>query len=93
MYISDILTASNFRSNIYNAIKDVVSKSRILKITSKGGNVVILSEDEYNAMKETFHLMKNPINASRLQEGIDSLNKGKSVTLTMEELDKLTDSK
>ncbi len=93
MYISDILTASNFRSNIYNAIKDVVSKSKVLKITSKGGNVVILPEDEYNAMKETFHLMKNPINASRLQEGINSLNKGKSVTLTMEELDKLTDSK
>lgn len=93
MYISDILTASNFRSNIYNAIKDVVSNSRILKITSKGGNVVILPEEEYNAMKETFHLMKNPVNASRLQEGMDSLNRGKSISKTIEELDELTDQK
>lgn len=89
MFISDILTVSNFRSNISNVIKEVISKSMALKITSKGGNVVILPEEEYNSMKETFHLMKNPVNASRLQEGIDSLNSGKAIKKTVEDIDGL----
>lgn len=91
MSISNILSVSNFRSNIYNAIKEVISKSMALKITSKGGNVIIIPEEEYNSMKETFHLMKSPVNSLRLQAGIDSLNRGKAISKTIEELENLTD--
>lgn len=89
MLVSDIFTVSHFRSNIYKSIKEVIAKSMALKITSKGGNVVVIPEDEYNSMKETFHLMKNPANAERLQAGIDNLNRGKSISKSMEDIEKL----
>ena len=91
MAFSNILTASYFRSNLYRSIREIVSNSDILKVTSKGGNVVIISEEEFNSMNETLHLMKSPKNAERMQQGIDSLERGEGKVLTMDELDILID--
>ena len=89
MFFNDILTASSFRSNLFNIIKDVIGGSKALKITSKAGNVVIIPEDEYSSMKETFHLMSSPANAIRINQGISDLESGNTITKTLEELDGL----
>ncbi|GIU51146.1 hypothetical protein TUM4438_39720 [Shewanella sairae] len=39
-------------------------------------NVVMLSEAEFNSWKETLYLLTNPINAKRLFESIEQVNKG-----------------
>lgn len=83
----NLLTASSLRSNLYNIIKDIVSTSKPIKVTSKGGNVVILSEDDYNSMQETFHLLKSPVNAMRLMESKAELEKGAGKILSPEDLE------
>jgi antitoxin YefM len=43
---------------------------------TKGENVVVLSQSDYDSIMETFHLLKSPKNASRLLSAIDEYNKG-----------------
>ena len=85
----DFISASSFRSNLFQTIKDVVSKNVPVKITSKSGNVVLIPEEDYNAMQETFHLLKSPSNAKRLQDAIESLNSGSGINKDMNDLDQL----
>ena len=62
---------STFRSNIFNYIKMVIGDNTPLIVKSKSGNVVILSEEDYNAMQETFYLLKSPKNAQVLLDRIN----------------------
>lgn len=36
----------------------------------KGGNVVVLAEEDYNALEETAYLLRSPANAHRLLEAV-----------------------
>ena len=62
----EIKSISTFRSNIFNYIKMVIGDNTPLKVKSKSGTVVILSEEDYNSMQETFYLLKSPKNAQVL---------------------------
>lgn len=44
----------------------VIGDNTPLKVKSKSGTVVILSEEDYNSMQETFYLLKSPKNAQVL---------------------------
>jgi len=41
-------------------------------ITSKAGNAVLMSADEYAALEETAHLLRSPANAERLSKSLAS---------------------
>jgi antitoxin YefM len=43
------------------------------------GNVVILSEAEFEGWQETVHLLRNPANAKRLLRSIQSADAGRTV--------------
>lgn len=45
-----------------------------------GGNVVMLSEDDYNAMQETLYLLSSPANARMLAQSIAEYQQGKTVS-------------
>ena len=49
----------------------VIGDNTPLIVKSKSGNVVILSEEDYNAMQETFYLLKSPKNAQVLLDRIN----------------------
>ena len=59
----DIKSISTFRSNIFNYVKMVIGDNTPLKVKSKSATVVILFEENYNSMQETFYLLKSPKNA------------------------------
>ena len=44
----------------------------IINVNTKKGNVVIISEDEYNSLTETLYLTSIPGMKDRLEEGIDA---------------------
>ena len=55
-----VTNATALRKNLFGTIEDVVTYNEPVTITSKSGNVVMISESDYNALMETVYLMSNP---------------------------------
>lgn len=55
-----ITNVTALRKNLYNTVENVAQYNEAVTVTSKSGNVVILSESDYNAMVETIYLMSQP---------------------------------
>lgn len=72
-----ITTYSDFRQKLKGYIDEVVKSNSPLFVTrKKGENIVVLSESDYESIMETFHLLKSPKNAGRLQRAVDQYKKG-----------------
>lgn len=55
-----ITTITNFRKNIFAFIEQAVKYHDVVNISTKSGNAVVLSEDDYNSMTETLYLKSVP---------------------------------
>jgi PHD/YefM family antitoxin component YafN of YafNO toxin-antitoxin module len=53
-------TITKARSNLFNLIGNVVNLNDVLKISTKDGNAVVMSEEDYNALMETIYLYNQP---------------------------------
>ena len=82
-----IATYSDFRQKLKSYLDEVFeSKSPLFVTRTKGENIVVLSESDYESIMETFHLLKSPRNAERLQRAVEQYEKGKGeVKLLIEE--------
>jgi PHD/YefM family antitoxin component YafN of YafNO toxin-antitoxin module len=49
-------TITKARSDLFNLIGNVVNLNDILKISTKDGNAVVMSEEDYNSLMETIYL-------------------------------------
>lgn len=66
-----------FRQQLKSYLDKVRNNHTPLIVTSAGSeDVVVLSKSDYESMEETFYLLKNPNNASRLLNGIKDYEKG-----------------
>lgn len=80
------MSAGEARANLYALIEQVNDDAVAVHITSRKGNAVLISEDEYNSLRETRYLMRTPADAARLAQGIAQLEAGDSVEVNMEQL-------
>lgn len=55
-----VTNATALRKNLFGTIENVVTYNEPVTVTSKSGNVVMISESDYNALMETVYLMSNP---------------------------------
>ena len=82
-----ITTYSDFRLSLKSYLDKVFSNNSPLFVTrTKGENVVVLSQSDYESIMETFHLLKSPKNASRLLEALDEYKSGGGKEQTLTEL-------
>ena len=63
------VNASNARRNFFNILASTSTGDPML-ITSKAGNCVLVSEEEWNSIKETSFLMSNSKTRSDIIEGL-----------------------
>ena len=54
------LSVTEARANLYKLIDDTSVSHEPVIITGKRGNVVLLAEDDWNAINETLHLLSVP---------------------------------
>ena len=66
------ITITNFRKNIYSLVENAVKFNEPVSITTKDGNAVMISEDEYNGLIETLYLTSIPGMREKLTEGLDT---------------------
>ncbi|MGH3802127.1 MAG: type II toxin-antitoxin system Phd/YefM family antitoxin [Pseudonocardiaceae bacterium] len=64
------ITASEARKSLFPLIEQVNNDHTAIEITSKKGNAVLLSREDYDAMQETAYLLRSPANAAWLMQSI-----------------------
>lgn len=65
---------TNFRKDIYEMLEQTIKYNEPINISTKNGNAVVLSEEDYNGLIETVYLSSIP----KMRE---KLIKGKNVPL------------
>ena len=72
------ITLTELRQSMANAFDRVTEDREPLVVTRQGGkgNVVIISEAEFEGWRETVHLLSSPRNAERLRESIRQARAG-----------------
>ena len=63
---------TNFRKNIFGILEQTIKYNEPVNISTKEGNAVILSEEEYNSMIETLYLSSMPATKENIIEGLNT---------------------
>ena len=77
-------TITNFRKNIYSIVENTVKYNEPVNITTKDGNAVMISEEEYVGLIESLRLASAPGMKEIL---IDGLNTPLADTIPEEEVE------
>ena len=65
-----VMSVSQVRADIYNVMDQTAQTHEPVLITGKRNNVVMLSEEDWNAIEETLYLNSIPHMASSIQESM-----------------------
>jgi antitoxin YefM len=76
---------TDLRQSLARYMDEAVDSRAPILVTRQGGkgNVVLLSEDEFESWQETLHLLRSPANADRLLRSIRSADAGEAVERTL----------
>ncbi len=84
------ISASEARSRLFPLIQEVNDDHTPVRITSRSGDVVLMSAEDFDSWQETIYLLRSPANARRLMEAVARDKSGEAtVAKTMEELQAL----
>ena len=76
---------SQARNNLRGIINQVCDNFEEFIITTKEKqSVVLISQDEYNSMKETIYLLSSKNNRDRLLDSVDQIENSKFTTKDIE---------
>ncbi|MFF1306520.1 type II toxin-antitoxin system Phd/YefM family antitoxin [Streptomyces sp. NPDC058307] len=81
------ISASEARKTLFPLIERVNNDHTVVEITSRSGDAVLMSADDYRSWQETVYLLRSPANAARLMKAIADYQAGtETVHKTMDEL-------
>ena len=69
--IMTILNATEARSRLYSLIDEAAETHEPIMISGKRSNAVLVSEEDWNAISETLHLLSVPGMRDSIKEGMD----------------------
>jgi len=61
---------TNFRKNIFGLLEQTIKYNEPVNISTKDGNAVILSEEDYRGLMETLHLSSVPGMKEKIADGL-----------------------
>lgn len=70
------ITASEARKGLFPLIKKVNDDHDAIEIVSKHGNAVLISAEDYEALREGAYLLRSPANARRLLKAYENALNG-----------------
>ena len=84
MMATEVRNYSEVRQNLKSIMDKVIEDRVPITIMRKRGEpVIMIAQSEYDALMETFHLMRSPINAQRLLESIAQIEAGTTVEIEL----------
>ncbi|MEE3755303.1 type II toxin-antitoxin system Phd/YefM family antitoxin [Mycobacterium intracellulare] len=64
------ISASEARQRLFPLLEQVNTDHEPVRISSKSGEAVLMSADDYDSWQETVYLLRSPENARRLMEAV-----------------------
>ena len=61
---------TNLRKNAFNYVEQTIRYNEPLNISTKEGNAVLLSEEDYSGIMETLYLVSMPGMREKIMEGM-----------------------
>ncbi len=81
------ISASEARQRLFPLLEQVNTDHQPVRITSRAGDAVLMSADDYDSWQETVYLLRSPENARRLMEAVARDKAGHSaLTKSVDEL-------
>ncbi len=75
------VSASEARSRLFPLIQQVNDDHVPVRISSKGGDAVLMSAEDFDSWQETIYLLRSPANARRLMEAVGRDKSGQSAVV------------
>lgn len=63
---------THFRKNVSTLLEQTLKFNEPIHVSTRNGNVVVLSEDDYHGILETLEMNANPVMKQKLLEGKDT---------------------
>ncbi len=70
--MTKVMTVSQARTNIYKIMDETAQTHQPIMITGKRNNVVMISEEDWNAIEETLYLNSVAGMADSIKEAMDA---------------------
>jgi len=70
--MTKVMTVSQARTNIYKIMDETAETHQPIMITGKRNNVVMISEEDWNAIEETLYLNSIPDMASSIKDAMNA---------------------
>lgn len=67
-----VLTVSEARANLYRLIDEASVSHEPMFIKGKRHNAILISEEDWRSLQETFYLMSIPGMADSIKEGVNT---------------------
>lgn len=64
------INITNFRKDIYELLEQVIKYNETINVSTKNGNAIILSEEDYNNLIETLYISSVPGLKEEIIEGL-----------------------
>ncbi|MDO4720839.1 MAG: type II toxin-antitoxin system Phd/YefM family antitoxin [Peptostreptococcaceae bacterium] len=64
------INITNFRKDIFRILEQTIRFNEPVNISTKDGNAVIISEEDYNGLMETLYLSSIPAMKEKIAEGL-----------------------
>lgn len=66
------MNITNFRKQVFSVLEQTIKFNEPVNISTKDGNAVVLSEEDYNGLMETLYLSSVPNMKERIIEGMNT---------------------
>lgn len=63
---------TNFRKNLFGLIEQTIKYNEPVNISTKDGNAVVISEEDYNGLMETLYICSVPGMREKIMEGLNT---------------------
>lgn len=60
---------TNFRQNIFEILENTIKYNDLCNVTTKFGNAVVMSQDDYDNLIETIAVLSNPEMKQKIIDG------------------------
>ncbi len=67
-----VVNATSARANLYKLLEQIARSHEPVQITSKRGNAVLVSEEDWRSIQETLHLSRVPGLRESIIEGMET---------------------